>query len=201
MAYVGQNGLWLSRSIDTRPLVTNGSYLEAVASGDVYLASLASDVNIDGGAVLVRTGNVFVRDGGVTLASREVAGDVTAAVCHGAGLTVGAGESAALSTERSIKWARGFAALPSSEAAATAMAGSRSNVGSWDVRGGGLRLVAKSSSHEIAYGLYVNPDHEMELYWREIRLSNSNTTYRRVIRFGNSLNSNSVQMLPTSPVL
>lgn len=226
MAYVAQNGLWLSRSADPTPYLSAGSYIEAIANGDVRLASLQSNVNIaseaqvnigttslpkilqvgsnddvvsiEASALDVRSGRVLVRDGEITLAARDTIGQVTASAMDGAGILVG---DAGLPTEQSIRWSRGHAELPSSEAAATAAAGGRSNVGTWDVRGGGLRLIAESADSEVAYGFRINADLELELYRRDTNKANGQVTYNRVSRFGNSIGSNSVAMLPTSPVL
>lgn len=212
------------------PALSAGSYIEAIANGTVRLASLQSSVSItsetrvdlgtaalpgllqvgldadtvavEARALDVRAGQVLVREagqgGGVVLA----AGQSTAAALHGAGISVGGGDGAgaALATEQSIRWSRGFGELPASEAAATAAAGGRSNAGAWDVRGGGLRLVAETAQGEVAYGFRINAHKELELYRRDIPIGTSNHIYRRVHRFGNSLDSNGgALMIPVSP--
>lgn len=229
MALVAQNGLWLSRNPAESPSLSAGSFIRAIASGDVRLASVLSDVHVTSATLVnvgttaspqllqvglggdsvavsaraldVRAGQVYVGDGGrVTLAARGS----TAAALDGAGVTVGGGDGVTLATERSIKWSRGVAELPPSEAAATAMAGGRSNVGAWDVRGGGIRIVSEGSDREVAYGFRVNAELELELYRRDILKGSGSATYRRVFRQGYSGGggaSSLVAMLPTSPTL
>jgi len=233
MALVAQNGVWLSRSPGTSPAVlSDGSFIEAIARGDIKLSSIQSAVNItsatevtlgttarpqlvrigrngdsvaiDAASLDVRSGDVLVSNATATLASRDTQSATDADAVHGAGVLAGKTWGG---SERSVRWSRGHAQLPSSGAAATRMAGARSNVGSWDIRGGGLRIIAETSNAEVAYGFRVNASKDLEVYRRDTNLATSTSTststsavYHRVALFGNSLGSN-VGMLPTSPAL
>jgi hypothetical protein len=233
MALVAPNGLWLSRTPGTAPTVlSNGSFIEAIAKGDIKLASLQSTVGItsatevtlgtaarpqllrvgrngdsvaiDAASLDVRSGDVLVNNATLTLSSRDTQALTSAAAVHGSGILAGKAWAGAGGVERSVRWSRGHAALPASGADATAMAGARSNVGCWDVRGGGLRIIAETSSAEVAYGFRVNASKDLEIYRRDIDAATSNAVYRRVSRFGNASGGGAavaVPMLPTSPPL
>jgi len=233
MALVAPNGLWLSRTPGTAPTVlSNGSFIEAIAKGDIKLASLQSAVGItsatevtlgtaarpqllrvgrngdsvaiDAASLDVRSGDVLVNNATLTLSSRDTQALTDAAAVHGAGILAGKAWAGVGGVERSVRWSRGHAALPASGADATAMAGARSNVGCWDVRGGGLRIIAETSSAEVAYGFRVNASRDLEIYRRDIDAATSNAVYRRVSRFGNAVGGGAdvaVPMLPTSPPL
>jgi hypothetical protein len=228
MAFVAQTGLWLSRSpASAVPAISNGSFIKAIAKGDIKLASLEAAVNItsdtevklgttdrphlvrigrngdsvaiEAASLDVRSGELLVNNPIATLASRDTQGETNAAVVHGAGVLAG---KAWGGSERSVRWSRGHAELPPSDAAATAMVGARSNVGCWDVRGGGLRIIAETIDAEVSYGFRINGDKDLEIYRRDIDVvfSNQPAVYRRVALFGNALGE-AVAMLPTSPGL
>lgn len=174
---------------------TYPSLLQIGKSGD--------DVAVDARALELVSGRLLVSDGTITLASRNSSSSVVAASLHGAGTFVGGdgagGASFTLPTQRSLTWSRGYAELPSSEITSRTMKGARSNVGSWDVRGGGLRFLSQvTNSIEAGYGLRVHSNLDFELYRRDIDNS-SNVVYRRIYRMGNKGSSN-VSMIPTSPV-
>jgi hypothetical protein len=200
--------------------VGNG-FIRAVADGDVTLSSVGGSVNIEsqgvvriGGSTIavnasaldIRSGEVLVNDTVVTLASRDTAAETTASVVHGAGVLAGMGG------DRSIRWSRGHSELPLNRTEEVVMAGARSNVGCWDVRGGGIRLIAETSNMEVAYGFRINKLMELEIYRRDIDVDSTTSNvaqFRRVSCFGGALRLASrtsllptrIALLPTSPAL
>jgi hypothetical protein len=194
MAFIQQNGVWLSWSSSLGAMVASttpdaDSFIHSIANGDVTLASLGGSVRITSHA------DVLVHNAAVTLAARDTIPETTADVVHGAGILAG---RASGTCERSIRWSRGYAELPDNNTDEVMMAGARSNVGSWDVRGGGLRIMAETSNMEVAYGFCINKSTELEIYRREINFAHgSNPIYRRVGCFGSKISPDTV----TTPVV
>jgi hypothetical protein len=229
MAFVAQNGLWLTRGIPTDPFppTSEGSFIQAVAKGEVKLASLESRVTItsesdvymgttampgllrvgrngdtvavEAAALDVRSGKLRVHDAELMLGARDTQNETTPEAIDGSGILAGMRMSGG--AERSVRWARGHAAsLPATEAATTSMAGARSNVGCWEVRGGGLRIVAETADKEVAYGFRINSSLELEIYRRDTVLATGAETFRRVGRFG-GVDASAGTMLPQSAPL
>lgn len=231
MAFVAQNGLWLTRVASTPyPPTSDEGFIHAIAKGEVRLASLQSSVTIQGSADRevyvgtaarpgllrvgrngdtvavdaaafdVRSGKLRVHDAELALSARDTQAETTPEAIDGSGILAGMRMSGG--AERSVRWARGHGAdLPSTEAETTSAAGARSNVGSWEVRGGGLRLVAETEDREVAYGFRINASLELEIYRRDTVLATGKETFRRVGLFG-GVNADAGTMLPqSSPLL
>jgi hypothetical protein len=174
MAFVARGGLWLSSS--SNAAVRTDGVLQAIASGEMRLTSLAGAVHLDAGGV---ADVLRVSPGGVAVRADH----------DGAGLVVLPAGSTSVpeslgADERSLRWRAATASQPSG----------------WDVRAGGAACVrltrpATSGSGDLAYGLRVNPRDELELY----RLSGGAQAAMRVVAcFGGPRDSSSRLSLPVS---
>jgi hypothetical protein len=188
-----RNGLWLSKASAAPPTLRTNGMIEAIATGEVRLASSYSNVVIQAGLsdmitvtssnvtvnanLLVRgtidsvySSDLYVRDKTVVIGAL-----LDASGCNlgsnnsnndGAGLSIGGGDA------QSLRWLRPV--VP------------EDGEGSWTFRGGGLRVVASTSNAfggELSYGFAINAaTMALEIY---AVLSNaSGTSRRRVAAFG-----------------
>jgi hypothetical protein len=184
MAFVARGGLWLSSS--SNAAVRTDGVLQAIASGEMRLTSLAGAVHLDAGGV---ADVLRVSPGGVAVRADLLASNLGVADHDGAGLVVLPAGSTSVpeslgADERSLRWRAATASQPSG----------------WDVRAGGAACVrltrpATSGSGDLAYGLRVNPRDELELY----RLSGGAQAAMRVVAcFGGPRDSSSRLSLPVS---
>lgn len=205
-----QNGLFLSKAPFVSPLSTTGM-VEAVATGQVRIASTFDSILFQSGnrdvlnvasnnvivnANLIVNGSIdsffssdlVIRDKTLVIAAPEdVHGSNVSmfdkSILDGAGILLG-GTSDVL--EKSLRWE----------------AGSEHIGDAWTFRGGGLQILASSTSTkgEVVYGFVINDQLELELY--ATMSNNAGMSRRCVATFGPPRLSNISQsnnFLPSSP--
>lgn len=213
MAFVARNGIWLSKVVPTDAQLATAStgFVQAVASGQLRLASLSSNVSIDAGGqtgvltvgsnqVVVKggldvlgainaleTNDLHVRDRLVCLANYDdlpplMQVDVT----NGAGILVGSRNTDGTSNEVSFRWNKPSPTSSSQQA-------------TWDVVGGSLRLSRRlQSGHAVAYRFAINDAAELEVTREVAGAGGSQATTQRVAAWGRPSSSSAVGLdLPT----
>ena len=199
MAFVARNGIWLSKVVPTdAQLGRTSGFVEAVASGQLRLASLGSNVSIDAGgqtgvltvgsnSVVVRggldvlgainaveTNDLQVRDRLVCLANYD---DLPTSsqldATSGAGILVGSRATDGASNEVSFRWNKATSTSASQQQA------------TWDVVGGSLRLARRlPSGHSVAYRFAINDAAELEVTREVAGVGGASATSQRVAAWG-----------------
>ena len=193
-----RNGLWLTKASPPNvPSLRTDGMIEAIANGEVRLASSYSNIVLQAGATDILTvsssnvtvntnllvkgtidsmysSDLYVKDKTIVIAavldSRGC--NVHAGAGAGAGAEAGAGDGAGISIgggdAQSMRWK------------------TDGGGGAWTFRGGGLQIVATSSNAyggEISYGFSINPA-SMALEMHALLSNASGTSRRRVAVFG-----------------
>jgi hypothetical protein len=173
MALLARGGLWLSSSGNSNALgslsaARTAGVLDAIASGELRLTSLAGGVHIDAGGV---ADVLRVAPGAAVVAGSLQASNLAVCDADGAGLCVSqsggnlAASASLGSDERSLRWR-----APATPAAPPGSLAGSNPPGGWDVRAGQdacLRLTRPPSgpaTPELAYGLALNARDELQLY-------------------------------------
>jgi hypothetical protein len=195
MALVARNGLWLTKGVPADAQLRATGIVEAVATGQLRLASLASTVAFDAGgqaSVLtigsnsvvvnanldvrgavnnIQTNDLFVRDRLICVANGDglaAAADLT----DGAGVLVGGAATEGTSNEVSVRWHK------------PAAAGAQPV---WDLSGGALRISrTMPGGVVVSYALQISDAAELEVTRRTapFAAAESAAKYQRVAVFG-----------------
>lgn len=205
-----RNGLWLTKASPPQvPSLRTDGMIQAIATGEVRLASSYSNVVIQAGSANILTvsssnvtvnanllvkgtidsiysSDLYIQDKTIVVAAvLDTNGcNVPALSNTNASLNDGAGLSIGGGDAQSMRWK------------------TDSNGGAWTFRGGGLQILASSSNAyggEISYGFCVNPA-SMALEMYAVLSNASGTSRRRVAVFGPPSISNAapIGFLPTS---
>lgn len=155
MAFVAHGGLWFSSASNSVSPPRTAGIVQAIASGDLRMTTTGGSLHFDvSGAPDV----IAVTPGSVVVATALQAQTLGVADADGSGLAVVTTPAVGVpsflgSGERSLRWRQSSTAQPAG----------------WDVRDGQsacLRLTRPPTptSAELAYGILINQNSEMQLY-------------------------------------
>lgn len=209
-----RNGLWLTKASSPTsqvPSLRTDGMIQAIANGEVRLASSYSNVVLQAGAANILTvsssnvtvnanllvkgtidsiysSDLYVQDKTIIIAAVLDANgcNVPSTSASNASLNDGAGISIGGGDAQSMRWK------------------TNTDGGAWTFRGGGLQILASSSNAyggEISYGFSINPA-SLALEMFAVLSNASGTSRRRVAVFGPPSLSNIVPsgFLPTSAI-
>lgn len=208
MALVARNGLWLTKALpaggDAQLLPRTSGMIEAVATGQLRLASLASVVSVDAGgqtgvltigsnAVVVQanldvrgainalqTNDLFVRDRLICVANLDGTLSTDAAsvdITDTAGLLVGSCNTDGARSEVSLRWHK----------QPPASSNGRQMQANWELIGGSLKLSrAMPDGNLVSYVFDINDAGELEVSRRTAPFgaADSDAMYQRVAAWG-----------------
>lgn len=221
MALVMRNGLWLTKTAPADALLPPRStgMIEAVATGQLRLASLSSNVSVDAGGQLgvitvgsnsvviqanldvrgaitaIETNDLYVRDQLICVASTDLpysTGEKKEDLTDGAGLLVGNSASDTTPSEVSLRWHK------------PAATGQQPV---WEMMGGCLRLtrVLPSTGDHVSFSFSVSDAGELEVTRRTAPFGSTEATakYQKVATYGRPATgtrpASSGIVLPTTP--
>jgi hypothetical protein len=220
MGYVGPNGIWFTRDPARPPppsfASSASSVLEALSAGEMSIQSVESivriggqgnsnvlvigsnlvsvygDLRVTGSVDSVYTNDLRIVDQLIVAASGAASNDASRGLTSGAGILVGDPKTdGSGGWERSVRWRAGISDRHD-VTAGYHDAGGASNSGSWDVRGGSLRVTSvEPTGREVSYGIRASRDRDdaMEVFKRVLPASGAGemeATYRVVMRAGSS---------------
>ena len=202
MALVARNGLWLTKAAPDDSLLPPRStgMIEAVATGQLRLASLQSKVTIDAGGqsgvltvgsnslylagnldvrgaiTATQTNDLYVRDRIICVASTDMPysdGEVQEDLTDGAGIVIGNSESEATPSEVSLRWHK-----PAAQGQQPV----------WELIGGCWRLtrVLPSTGDLVSYSFTISDTGELEITKRSSPFGEAEASakYQRVTSYG-----------------